>query len=508
MSEAATVVTLERTIFDRLLAYAPMLGMLGLAIALRLIFTLCTDVSWLLTLGEQVLHGRQPYVDFIEVNPPASIYLYLPAIYVARALHVAPELAVVVMVFVLAAVSTASSLWLLRRSNIVPPDEVPLLSALAALVLLVLPLYVFAQREHIALLLLLPMLSVYTTRAHEHEPPPFAAFLAGLAGGMTVVIKPYFAFALALPFLSLLWRNRRNSERMLRISIATENLAAVGVAASYLVLVFWKFPAFIHVVLPMLQTVYIPVVRPLWMQLLNPTYRFYALAAIIAVLLGRRRLREPIYEIPMLASVGFLIAVFLQGKGWPYHGYPAISLLLLVLGTLLVRRVNGSSHLSTIAARTLCGYVLACAAVWFQFNTEQPDVEKAVEAYGFAHPKILTISADISLGHPLTRHVHGSWAGAYCSLWIADNALYLLRHHPDPSQVGAIRRYAQLSRQVLVHDLRDNKPDVVLIDGRGWRKWAMSYPAIRTALEEFREDKKVGDVEIWLKKSIRVRAAP
>jgi hypothetical protein len=508
MSEVAAVATIERTRYGRLSAYAPTLGILGLAIALRLVFSLCTDVSWLLTLGEQVLGGRQPYVDFIEVNPPASIYLYLPAIYVARALQVTPESVVVVMVFVLAAASTTSSFWLLRRSNIVGTEELPLLSALAALVLLVLPLYVFAQREHIALLLVLPMLSIYATRAQGHEPPSLAAFLAGFAGGMTVVIKPYFAFALALPFLSLLWRNRGSSRNMFRLSFAAENLTAFGVAASYLALVFWKFPAFIHSVLPMLQTVYIPVVRPLWMQFLNPTYRFYALAGIIAVLLGRGRLHEPIYELPILASVGFLIAVFLQGKGWPYHGYPAISLLALVLGVLLVRRINGASSLSTLAARTLCGYVLACAAVWFQFNTEQPDVEKAVAAYGFAHPKILTISADISLGHPLTRHVHGSWAGAYCSLWIADNALYLLRHQPDPSQVDAIRRYAQLSRQVLVHDLRANKPDVVLIDGRGWRKWAMSYPAIRTALKEFREDKKVGDVEIWLKKSIRVRAAP
>ena len=38
------------------------------------------DVGWLLTLGERMLDGQRPYIDFFEANPPMSILLYLPAV--------------------------------------------------------------------------------------------------------------------------------------------------------------------------------------------------------------------------------------------------------------------------------------------------------------------------------------------------------------------------------------------------------------------------------------------
>src|SRR3954465_10275637 len=66
--------------------WLPLLTGFASAIGLRLVLVANTDVSWLITLSEKMLDGQRLYVDLIEVNPPASVFLYLPLVALARAL--------------------------------------------------------------------------------------------------------------------------------------------------------------------------------------------------------------------------------------------------------------------------------------------------------------------------------------------------------------------------------------------------------------------------------------
>src|SRR5713101_5631390 len=68
----------------RLRPALPLIAVTIAAIVLRLLMVTATDVSWLITLSEKVLDGTRLYVDLIEVNPPASVLLYLPAVALAR----------------------------------------------------------------------------------------------------------------------------------------------------------------------------------------------------------------------------------------------------------------------------------------------------------------------------------------------------------------------------------------------------------------------------------------
>src|SRR5436305_4316156 len=72
--------------------YGPAVVLAAAAILQQVFGHVNTDNSWLITLCERVLNGATPYVDFIEVNPPASILLYLPWVALARAIGVRPEL--------------------------------------------------------------------------------------------------------------------------------------------------------------------------------------------------------------------------------------------------------------------------------------------------------------------------------------------------------------------------------------------------------------------------------
>src|SRR5471030_327596 len=106
-----------------LVSFWPAAAVVVLATIVRSFIWLNSDVSWLLTLGEQVLAGARAYVDFSEPNPPASILIYMPAILVARVFDVSAESMVSALVFA----GVFLCLWLVgrifRANELVQPRE-------------------------------------------------------------------------------------------------------------------------------------------------------------------------------------------------------------------------------------------------------------------------------------------------------------------------------------------------------------------------------------------------
>src|ERR1700694_6056243 len=90
----------------------------AVAILLRQIVPLNTDVSWLLTIGERVLDGQRLYVDIVEINPPMAVFAYLPGIAVARALGVDPKNVTDALIMMLAASSLVATARVLRLSRL------------------------------------------------------------------------------------------------------------------------------------------------------------------------------------------------------------------------------------------------------------------------------------------------------------------------------------------------------------------------------------------------------
>lgn len=69
------------------------------------------DARWCLTLAGKVLDGQSLYVDVIEVNPPATMFLYLVPAWLERVSGFSGEFFVDALVFFAAALS----LWLSAR---------------------------------------------------------------------------------------------------------------------------------------------------------------------------------------------------------------------------------------------------------------------------------------------------------------------------------------------------------------------------------------------------------
>ena len=162
-------------------------------------FGLLGDVSWLITVDEKWLDGATPYRNVIEINPPASLMLYWPAVALARVVGVGP-VTVAAFGFLSIAAGLGLAAAILGRAGLI--DRLGALGASVALVAFaVLPGQSFDERDHLAAVYGLPFLAVSAARAARAPVDARLALLAGLGaarGGdqaalrvVAIVLLPY-----------------------------------------------------------------------------------------------------------------------------------------------------------------------------------------------------------------------------------------------------------------------------------------------------------------------------
>jgi hypothetical protein len=267
------------------------------------------DVSWFITVAERLADGRR---DFIEINPPGAIFAYLPVVWLARLSGLSAEAACDLVVAAVAALSLGlASLALGPR--IAARHDAPLLATVTVVILLVLPAYAFGQREHFGVMLLLPWIAVLAARLGGASPPLWLLVCAGVAGGLSIVVKPHFVLNIAVLCTIAIWHRR--SWRSL---FCVENLAAAAVTVVYGTVLWRWFPDYFVDTAPMVAAVYVPDRLDLKMFLFAPVTILWVCCLRLTVIAGGFRRALPAVLLAM-SSVSYSL-LLLQGKGWPYQG--------------------------------------------------------------------------------------------------------------------------------------------------------------------------------------------
>ena len=495
-----------------MLGYVPALATVALAAAIRSASWLNCDVSWLLTVCEKLLAGARPYVDFDEPNPPASFLIYMPAVVLGRLASAAPELVVTVLIFA----GTLLSLWLsghiLAQSNQDAPNQRPLLFAAGCAMLLILPADSFGQREHIALISIVPMLAAYAARAAGQSVRTGAAIVAGIGGGLAVGIKPHFALALLFPLAYAAWTLRRNKTALRALILAPEHFAAVLIVFGYAALIVFYFGIYFQKIVPLVLTLYVSSGVPRLLLLGNPSMILVAAGAIVALVLGRDEMRTPLHRVASLAVLGFTAALLIQAKGFNYHGYPAIALGMVLLFQIILTWIAkmGEKPQRSRSRRVAyaCGALLLFCEffvleyVWFLqgWNRVQYELVPAVARLVPSHPKIFAFAGGPQVAFPLTRILKGTTDGPTPFQWVSDRADRMLVSDPmDSAERQRIEDYARVDRARTAEAVRLFQPDVILVEGKLREDWAFSHREVAATLSDYRRAKTVDDIEIWLR---------
>ncbi|HEY4199246.1 MAG TPA: hypothetical protein VGM83_01680 [Devosiaceae bacterium] len=452
-----------------------------LAFAIQTAHPLNADTSWLFTAAERLLAGETLYTDIYEVNPPMSVLLYVPWVWLGQITHVSAELVTIAVALLASVLATALGARILARSTLSFEPTTWWLIALPSLT--VLPGINFSEREHFAVIFILPVLALSAVRGAGMLPSWSHRLMGGLLGGLVMTIKPHFALAILLPALygavhARSWRPIFNVENVI------SGLILVG----FWLLVWLAFPAFFTVMLPLSEAIYLPDRAPLVLLAIVPgMWLVWFMAAILFTIYRREVLRLP--EVTFVAgAAGFLLCYVIQGKGFGYHVTPTIILLAIVLATIFVRRnVAGRAPRFTLLAAVAGGIFLLVPVIeTLRGNTTTSELQAIVAPYG-PGLKLANISQNLGFISPLQRAVDGTIVTRAAYRMIALGALRLQYRNGDGPESAKWAAFAAQDREMLRDDLEKNPPDIIVTGGDAfdWLGWARQDPAIDRLLQDY-----------------------
>jgi len=491
-------------------SYFPAAVVVVLAAIVRCFVWLDADVSWLLTFAEQSLTDTHLYLNYNEINPPACLLIYLPAILIGRFVAISPESVVTSLVFV----GALLCLWIVGRTlaerGARPLRGKPALVAVACATLLILPGDNFAEREHVALIAILPLLAVYAKRVTGATVGRSLAIVAGMGGAFAVAIKPHFVLPVAFPLAYAAWCLRAQRTKLVSLFLSPEHFAAAIALFAYGLLIVRLFPDFIQYTVPLALTIYVPLRISPTLLIENASVILCAASVLASCALATTDIQRRCICIGNLAAVGFAVALIIEGKGWPYQGYPAVALSILMLSVVLADRLaltvgSRGAGFSPERALELLSVILfsviyTLASLWF---LDQPDRSPLLGAVSrlvpVSHPKIISITGGPGIAFPLTRKLQGASMGHEPWQTVSVyGGLLLSSRDLNPQARRKIEEYLRLDRAQLTETIGTKRPDVILFGGSALELWAFSHPEIATVLRPYYRAKIVEGVAIWL----------
>ena len=467
------------------------------AILLRQVVPLNTDVSWLLVVCERMLDGQHLYRDIIEINPPMAAFAYLPGVALARVLGVDPRHVIDAQLLLLAAASLFAVSRILSQSPSLSQLNRGPLVIWAAAVVTVLPMHVFAQREHIAMLTFLPALAVYAMRSNREPLPVWAILIAGVGAGITLAFKPFFTVPAALCILFAAIR-----ARSWLTLFAPENIIAAVLVITVSTSTYIFYPEYFTVTYPLVRDTYLSWSMPASVIFLNDATLVFAIAMVSVLLARQKHPSDSLLLVAALASIGFAVSFFLQRRGWAYHSYPMVAVALLAMGYALTGAAGSRSRRGEAVSALVLAVTFVVGMQWFYAGVYVGPVRQAVEGL-MPHPRILVLSGEAAIGHPLVRDINGVWVSRQENLWIREFVrLTRERTVVDAATDAKLNDYLALERKWLIEDFKKLPPDLVLVDNlrNDWGAWARADAEVSQLLKPYTRVRSVDGIDILRRK--------
>jgi hypothetical protein len=474
------------------------------------------DTSWLITVCERVLAGERLYIDLYETNPPFSVWLYMPPVAAAGAAGIPSEYLVHAWTYLLVGAGFLLAGQVVRRARFPEDAELARLAPAFYAALVLYPANAFSEREHIGSALFLPLLVLMAWRARPYAPekPGFLlAVVVGLFGSVLLLVKPHYAVMVLAPAIFVCWRNRS-----IRPIFAVENWVIGIVCSAYLALVFLVYPEFIRDIYPVLADIYARV-RTL-VPLLTTFCLTMSVLMFMAWRLWPRDRAAELASVATLASLAGLIPLMAQGKGWSYHGYPALFCAVCALLCLIAlppdkrRSAAWTGRYPLLMKPGMPIVIVSILASFAAFWPTQKPAAAVVAAVRDAteRPTVAMIGSDLAFGHPLTRIVEGRWAETHVSDWLGVSALYLsynARLAGDQVEAARYRlvldRYATGKRD----ELLSRRPDIISVqkDDQFWTDLLLKRYGFGQVLSSYRVLMEDDEIAIYIRSDNAVRQA-
>jgi hypothetical protein len=137
-------------------------------------------------------------------------------------------------------------------------------------------------------------------------------------------------------------------------------------------------------------------------------------------------------------------------------------------------------------------------SLWFNTNVYVGPIEAPLVGLK-PHPRILVLSGEAAIGHPLVRTLHGVWVSRQENLWIREFVRLTRENNViDPQTDARLNADLALERTWLIEDFEKLPPDVVLIDNLrdGWGAWARADAELSQLLKPYTLMQSIAGIDI------------
>ena len=308
------------------------IGLFALSWTLQSHILLNWDVSWLLYATKKSIAGGTYAHDFFDINPPMILYLYTPPVIVAKIFDLNIIMLFRLYIYGLALISFLMTVKI-ASSLFRQKDELGYYTFLFSyvVVITILPIHEFGQREHLLVILSAPYFLLAAARLQNQCVSFRYCILIGLLAGLGFSIKPYFfaAFILIEIYISLY-------KKSILTWFRPETITLTLVIFFYLLSIFVFHNDYITVVIPTAAKIYYQGIDFPWTSLLlNPIFLFCIFTILLYYFLYPKNSHKELSTILLLALLGFLFSYFIQRTLWYYHYLPAFSLAVLLITVIL-----------------------------------------------------------------------------------------------------------------------------------------------------------------------------
>ncbi len=446
------------------------------------------DASWFFYVARGVLQGGTLYRDYIEPNAPLASLSLLPAVLLARALAITPDMAVEVVVLAYAAVSLALCVMVLQRMRL---GRKTMLQTIVILgfAFVFLPKAFFGQREHILAMLLTPYVLGSAAVCAGCRLPRGLGCGIGMVAAVAVGLKPPFVLVPAI--LEMVVVARTGMWATVRAQAVA--LGATLVATTVATLVF--FPLYAAQIVPWAAALYSGYNQP-ELLLQNLAYAAVACGLVWFGWATRADGWRAAFRLCLTAAfIGALGAFAAQGKGWMYQVCPAWLFLFVMTACAIVSSGlrPGASVLD--AARWFAPRLVAAVfglflvfGAWSSADMSKFAAMSATVA-GERGP-FLILTSNVLPAFPMALHEDRVWASRMPCLIMLPGLL-------KAEQRGEVSPWEGVFRGWIDADLLRYRPAVVFIPPNGPEAtppgfdvlaWLLRDPKFAAIWSHYRQD--------------------
>lgn len=332
---------------------------------------LMCDVSWLMTVAERFLAGGTYTNDFLEINPPMSIYIHVPAVLLAHAANMSLTASARIFIIgvVLLSLFICSRLltYIIRKESLV--YNIMIVSL--AFIYMILPGQDFGQREHLSVMLIMPYLLTSVIKLKNASISKNMKFLSGALAGIGFAIKPHLLFALILIEIYIFTRKKKIVD-----FFRLENIAIGLVFIAYITTAWFLNRDYINLV-PHIMTFYSFFLHNNMNNLIDTiifivakfkVIFFFSISIIYFFMRSKCQYRE-LADIILLAMAGFFIFAIAEPIFLNYHFLPLFAMSTL-LAALVFSEIEISSPIdnSVSSTRLMSSYIFTVFLALFIFT--------------------------------------------------------------------------------------------------------------------------------------------